>query len=78
MDRLAPPPQKKRRLSLVVNNSRFVVRIRVPNLASRVMKLCIEPVSSDWLRTYNHEGRVAERMAALLPAAGPVLGGHDV
>jgi len=54
------PPQKKRRLSLVVNNSRFVVRIRVPNLASRVMKLCVERVSSDWLRTYNHEVLVAE------------------
>jgi hypothetical protein len=54
------PPQKKRRLSLVVNNSRFVVRIRVPNLASRVMKLCLERVSSDWLRTYNHEVLVAE------------------
>lgn len=54
------PPQKKRRLSLVVNNSRFVVRIRVPNLASRVMKLCVERVSSDWLRTYNHEVLAAE------------------
>lgn len=54
------PPQKKRRLSLVVNNSRFVVRIRVPNLASRVMKRCVERVCSDWLRTYNHEVLVAE------------------
>jgi len=54
------PAQKKRRLTLVVNNSRFVVRIRVPNLASRVMKLCLERVSSDWLRTYNHEVLVAE------------------
>jgi hypothetical protein len=54
------PAQKKRRLTLVVNNSRFVVRIRVPNLASRVMKLCLERVSADWLRTYNHEVLVAE------------------
>ena len=54
------PSQKKRRLSLVVNNSRFVVRIRVPNLASRVMKLCVVRVSPDWLRTYNHEVLVAE------------------
>ena len=54
------PAQKKRRLTLVVNNSRFVVRIRVPNLASRVMKLCVERVSPDWLRTYNHEVLVAE------------------
>jgi len=54
------PAQKKRRLCLVVNNSRFVVRLRVPNLASRVMKLCLERVSADWLRTYNHEVLVAE------------------
>ena len=54
------PAQKKRRLSLVVNNSRFVVRVRVPNLGSRVMRLCVERVSSDWLRPYNHEVLVAE------------------
>lgn len=54
------PAQKKRRLTLVVNNSRFVVRTRVPNLASRVMRLCVERVSADWLRTYNHEVLVAE------------------
>lgn len=54
------PGQKKRRLTLVVNNSRFLVRLRVPNLASRVMKLCLERLSSDWLRTYNHEVLVAE------------------
>jgi len=54
------PAQKKRRLTLVVNNSRFVVLVRVPNLASRVMKGCVQRVSSDWLRTYNHEVLVAE------------------
>lgn len=54
------PHQKKRRLTLVVNNSRFVVLIRVPNLASRVMKGCIERVSPDWLQTYGHEVLVAE------------------
>ena len=54
------PQQKKRRLTLVVNNSRFVVRVRVPNLASRVMKGCLQRVSSDWLRTYGHEVLVAE------------------
>ena len=44
----------------MVNNSRFVVRVRVPNLASRVMKGCVERVSSDWLQTYGHEVLVAE------------------
>jgi hypothetical protein len=54
------PQQKKRRLTLVVNNSRFVVRVRVPNLASRVMKGCVDRVSADWLQTYGHEVLVAE------------------
>jgi len=56
------PKQKKRRLTLVVNNSRFVIlpRTRVPNLASRVMKLCLQRLSSDWLQTYGHEVLVAE------------------
>ena len=54
------PQQKKRRLTLGVNNSRFVVRVRLPNLASRVMKLCVGRVCSDWLQTYGHEVLVAE------------------
>ena len=52
--------QKKRRLTLVVNNSRFVILARVHNLASRVMKLCLERLSADWLRSYGHEVLIAE------------------
>src|ERR1051326_9184135 len=54
--------QKKRRLPLVVNNSRFVILPagRVHNLASRVMKLCLERLSPDWLLHYGHEVLVAE------------------
>ena len=54
--------QKRRRLTLVVNNSRFLIRTegRVPNLASRVMKLCLQRLSADWLRVYGHEVLVAE------------------
>jgi hypothetical protein len=54
--------QKKRRLSLVVNNSRFVIlpHARGPNLATRVMKLCLETLSLNWLQTYGHEVLVAE------------------
>jgi len=54
--------QKRRRLTLVVNNSRFLIRTegRVPNLASRVMKLCLHRLSDDWLRAYGHEVLVAE------------------
>jgi len=48
--------QKKRRLPLVVNNSRFLIlkTVRVPNLGSRVMKLCLERLVGDWERTYGH------------------------
>jgi hypothetical protein len=40
-----------------VNNSRFVIlpEGRVPNWASRVMRLCVDRLSADWLQTYGHE-----------------------
>ena len=48
--------QKKRRLPLVVNQSRFFIlqQFRIANLASRVMKLNMERLSSDWQQAYNH------------------------
>lgn len=54
--------QKQRRLTLVVNNSRFLIpgNMHVPNLASRVMKLCLGRLSGDWHRTYRHEVLIAE------------------
>jgi hypothetical protein len=54
--------QKRRRLTLVVNNSRFLIRApgRVPNLGSRVMKLCLARLPADWLAVYGHEVLVAE------------------
>jgi hypothetical protein len=54
--------QKKRRLPLVANNSRFLILegFHVPNLASRFMKLCLERLCQDWKNTYGHEVLVAE------------------
>lgn len=54
--------QKQRRLRLVANNSRFLILEagRVPNLASRVMKLCLCRLPEDWKRGYGHEVLVAE------------------
>ena len=54
--------QKKRRLPLAVNNSRFLIRpaFHVPNLASRVMKLCLQRLAQDWHQVYGHELLVAE------------------
>ncbi len=50
------PAQKRRRLSLLANNSRFLVLPdrSVPNLASRVMKLCLQRLAADWQGAYGH------------------------
>ena len=56
------PSQKKRRLSLVANNSRFLILEgwHEPNLASRLMKLCLQRLSQDWTQLYGHGVLVAE------------------
>ncbi|NQU09828.1 ISAs1 family transposase [bacterium] len=57
------PQQKRRRLSLVVNNSRFVILLpagQAPNLASRVLKLCGQRLARDWQQVYGHAVLVAE------------------
>jgi hypothetical protein len=56
------PKQKKRRLPLVVNNSRFLILegFHVPNLASRFMKLALARLSQDWQNAYGHEVLIAE------------------
>jgi hypothetical protein len=51
------PRQRARRLSLVVNNSRFLIlpeRARYPNLASRVLALCLKRLSADWQERWGH------------------------
>lgn len=54
--------QKKRRLPLVVNNSRFFIpeSYHIPNLASRVMKLVLQRLAADWQQTYGHGVLIAE------------------
>lgn len=48
--------QRQRRLRLVANNSRFLIleQAHYPNLASRVMKLCVERLSADWEQRWGH------------------------
>jgi len=51
------PRQRARRLCLVVNNSRFLVlteRQRYPNLASRVLALCLKRLNTDWQAQWGH------------------------
>lgn len=54
--------QQRRRLPLAVNNSRFLIlpAYHVPNLASRVMKLCLQRLARDWETAYGHPVLVAE------------------
>ncbi len=57
------PRQRARRLGLVVNNSRFLVlpeRARYPNLASRVLGLCLRRLSDDWQAQWGHPVLVVE------------------
>jgi hypothetical protein len=57
------PRQRARRLGLVINNSRFLVlpeRQRYPNLASRVLGLCLRRLSADWQQRWNHPVLVVE------------------
>ena len=57
------PRQCARRLLFVVNNSRFLVlpeRARYPNLASRVLGLCLRRLSVDWEAQWTHPVRVVE------------------
>jgi hypothetical protein len=54
--------QRQCRLPFVVNNSRFLVLkdVECPNLASRILKLCLDRLSSDWLDAYAHGVLLAE------------------
>ena len=55
-------PQRDRRLSLVVNNSRFLILPdrAVPNLGSRVLRLALVRLSADWQARYGHPVLVVE------------------
>jgi len=51
------PRQRARRLGFVVNNSRFLVlldRNHYPNLASRVLSLCLKRLNADWQKEWGH------------------------
>ena len=55
-------PQCDRRLSLVVNNSRFLIlpQSHCPNLGSRVLRLTLDRLSTDWQARYGHPVLVVE------------------
>ena len=54
--------QRRKRLGLVINNARFLVlpRCHYPNLATRVMGLCLGRLPQDWQGRYGHPVWLAE------------------
>jgi Domain of unknown function (DUF4338)/DDE_Tnp_1-associated len=54
--------QRRRRLSLVTNNSRFLLLpdFSVPNLGSRVLRLTLARLRQDWQTRYGHPVEVVE------------------
>jgi hypothetical protein len=54
--------QRRRRLSLVTNNTRFLLlpEFSVPNLGTRVLRLTLERLSKDWQMQYGHPIEVVE------------------
>jgi hypothetical protein len=49
--------QRRQRLSLLAQNSRFVIlaeRTQFPNLGTRAMKLCLDGLSQDWQAQHGH------------------------
>ena len=54
--------QRRRRLSLVTNNSRFLLLpdVTVPNLGSRVLRLTLARLPGDWQARYGHPVEVVE------------------
>jgi hypothetical protein len=56
------PEQRRRRLSLVVNNSRFLVLpdCHYPNLPSRLLKLVLHRLSNDWQQRWSHPVALVE------------------
>src|SRR5713101_469212 len=54
--------QRRRRLSLVTNTSRFLLlpKFSVPNLGSRVLRLTLARLGQDWQTRYGHPVEVVE------------------
>ena len=50
------PAQKRKRLSLIANNVRYLIlpRWNIPNMGSRVLRLTTDRISADWQQHYAH------------------------
>lgn len=56
------PETKKKKLHLVVNNTRFLILpwIRIKHLASKLLSLSVRRLCSDWESAYGHDVYLAE------------------
>ncbi|MBV8096030.1 MAG: ISAs1 family transposase [Acetobacteraceae bacterium] len=66
--------QRHRRLSLVTNNSRFLIlpERSVPNLASKVLRLTLDRLPTDWQTCYGHPVLVVETFVDAAQFCGTV------
>jgi len=65
--------QRRNRLHFLVSNSRFLLRTdrgKYPNLASRILRLCLERLDRDWRVRYNHGLLLAETFVDIESYAG--------
>jgi hypothetical protein len=65
--------QRRNRLHFLVSNSRFLLRMErgeCPNLASRVLRLCMDRLERDWMDRYGHGLLFAETFVDLVAYAG--------
>lgn len=65
--------QRRNRLHFLVSNSRFLLRMErgeCPNLASRVLRLCMDRLEEDWRGRYGHGLLFAETFVDLVAYAG--------
>jgi hypothetical protein len=71
-------PQRDRRLSLVVNNNRFLIlpQAHNANLGSRVLRLTLERLSADWQARYGHPVLVVETFVDPEQFNGTVYAAH--
>ncbi len=63
---------KKARLHLIVNNSRYLIFpwVNIPNLASKVLSIAIKQIQEDWLREYCYAPVLLETFVDLSHFAG--------
>jgi hypothetical protein len=56
------PAQKRKRLSLIANNVRYLIlpRGNIPNMGSRILRLTTDRISEDWQQQYGHPLAVLE------------------